>query len=121
MSNAKNIIHYIAEDDLSGALTAFKGAMSEKLIEAIDKRTNEIQQEISEQYPEIFDSEADKEFVAKHSGDVVDHPVADVDQPVDREQGHREADYDDDEDQQVNEESEEDLEEESDDDSDDEE
>ena len=106
MSNAKNIIHYIAEDNLDGALTAFKGAMSEKLVESIDARTNEIQQEIAEQYPDIFDSEADKDFVAMHTGDVVD-PEGTTEDPaaeIEPEEGHREADYDDDEDIEVNEE-----------------
>ncbi len=106
MSNAKNIIQYIAEDNLDGALTAFKGAMSEKLVEQIDTRTVQIQQEIAEQYPDIFDSEADKDFVSMHTGDVED-PEGTAEDPaemIEPEEGHRDADYDDDEDIEVNEE-----------------
>jgi hypothetical protein len=112
MDDVKNIIHYIAEDNLDGAQGAFKAAMSRKLMEKIETREKEIQQEIAEQYPEIFDSEADKDFVAKHVVDVEGNPETDEDpagdDAVQPEQGHREADYDEEEDQMVYEEESED-------------
>lgn len=107
MSNVKNIIHHIAEDDLSGALDTFKSVMASKLMEGIEARKIQIHQELAESNPDLFVSPVDQAAV-EDPEENLEEPVENVapDAAVSPEQGHRGADYDGDEDKEVNEETE---------------
>lgn len=107
MSRVKNIIHAIAEDNLGDAMETFKSVMASKLMEKIEDRKVEVQREISEAYPEIFDSKSDEEAVDDHTVEISEPvPNMDMDVAVEPEGGHREADYDGTEDEEVYEEEE---------------
>jgi len=123
MSNYKDLISNLVEDvsreDLGKARHTFKSIMAGKLMEKLSEHSIKIQNQISEAYPEIFDSPVDVAAATGTPPQIEDYPVDSDEDAIMPEDGKEEDDahYEKGEDEEVYEqvvyeESDEDLEEE---------
>ena len=94
------LLEDIAQKNLGNANRAFKTIMSEKLLQGLSEHAMKVQNNISEAYPEIFDSPVDVD-AASEVPDIEDYPESQDDDEIEPEQGKSEADYAKGEDQDV--------------------
>lgn len=105
MSQYKELITNLVEDvaaaDLGKASRTFKSIMASKLMEGLANHSLVVQNNISEAYPEIFDSPVDVKAATDVSQDVEQYPEDSEDDLIEPEQGKSEADYKKGEDEEV--------------------
>ena len=95
MSNKEllsNLVESVAQDNLGDANRAFKTLMAEKLVHGLNEHAIQVQSNISEAYPDIFDSPVDVK-AASEIPDIEEYPEDSDDDTIEPEQGKSEADY----------------------------
>lgn len=102
MSNKliSTLLENVAQNNLGDANRAFKTIMSEKLLQGLSEHAVQVQNNISEAYPEIFDSPVDVD-AASEVPEIEDYPESQDDDEIEPEQGKSEADYAKGEDEEV--------------------
>lgn len=102
MSNKllSTLLENVAQNNLGDANRAFKTIMSEKLLQGLSEHAVKVQNNISEAYPEIFDSPVDVD-AASEVPEIEDYPETQDDDMIEPEQGKSEADYAKGEDEEV--------------------
>ena len=96
MNNYKELITSLVEDvsreDLGKARNTFKSIMAGKLMDTLSEESVKIQNQISEAYPEIFDSPVDVDAATGVPPQIEDYPVDSDDDNIMPEEGKEDDD-----------------------------